>query len=64
MYSNGMNTVQLTTDPVPGLEVNCFAGIPFATIAMALLAVAGFVLLQWFLFDVVSWTALTPGHPL
>jgi len=55
--------VKVTADLVPGFEVDSFADALFAAIIMALLAIAGFVLLQWFLFDAVSWMELTPGHP-
>lgn len=55
--------IKLTADLVPGFEVNSFADALFAAIVMALLAIAGFVFLQWFLFDAVSWIELAPGHP-
>ncbi len=48
---------------VPGFEVATFGEALLAALIMALLAIAGFIFLQWFLFDAVFWMQMGPGHP-
>jgi putative membrane protein len=48
---------------VPGFEVAGFGDALLAALIMALLAIAGFIFLQWFLFDAVFWMQMGPGHP-
>ena len=55
--------VKITADLVPGFEVDSFGNALLAALIMALLAIAGFIFLQWFLFDVVFWMQMGPGHP-
>jgi len=55
--------VRFTAAMVPGFEVDGFGDALLAAVIMALLAIAGFVFLQWFLFDAVYWLQIGPGHP-
>jgi len=55
--------VKLTAMLVPGFEVDNFANALLAAVIMALLAITGFIFLQWWLFDAVSWIQMGPGHP-
>lgn len=55
--------IKLAADLVPGFEVDSFGNALLAAVIMALLAIAGFILLQWFLFDAVFWMQMGPGHP-
>ncbi len=49
---------------VPGFEVDSFGDALLAAVIMALLAIAGFILLQWLLFDAVFWMqAGSSGQP-
>lgn len=47
--------IQLTAHLVPGFEVDNFASALLAAIVMVLLAIAGFIFVEWFLFDGVFW---------
>ncbi len=55
--------VRVTASLVPGFEVDSFADALLAAVIMALQAIAGFIFLQWFLFDAVFWMQMGPGHP-
>jgi len=55
--------VRFTAMLVPGFEVDGFGDALLASVIMTLLAIAGFILLQWFLFDAVFWLQIGPGHP-
>jgi len=56
--------VKITAAMVSGFEVDSFGDALLASIIMALLAVTGFIFLQWFLFDTIFWLQTSPGHPL
>lgn len=51
--------LKLTAAMVDGFTIDNFGSALLAAVIMALLAVAGFVLLQWFLFDSVQWMYVT-----
>ncbi len=55
--------IQLTSYIVPGFEVDSFASALLATVIMILLLIAGFVFVQWFLFDSVFWLHMNEMHP-
>ncbi|HEX20716.1 MAG TPA: phage holin family protein [Acidiferrobacteraceae bacterium] len=55
--------VKLTAGLVSGFEVDSFGDALLAAVIMALLAIAGFIFLQWFLFDTVFWIQMSPMHP-
>ncbi len=55
--------VRIAAALVPGFEVASFADALLAALIMALLAIAGFIFLQWFLFDAVFWMQMGPRHP-
>ena len=55
--------VKITAAMVPGFEVGSFGDALLAAVIMALLAIAGFVFLQWFLFDAVFWLQMGSVHP-
>jgi len=54
--------VKFTAGLVPGFEVDSFGDALLAAVIMALLAIAGFIFLQWFLFDAIFWMHMEPGH--
>ncbi len=56
--------LKFTAALVTGFEVASFADALLAATIMALLAMMGFIALQWFLFDAVFWMQMGPGHPL
>ena len=55
--------VKVTAALVPGFEVNSFGDALLAALIMALLAISGFVFIQWFLFDAIFWIQMGPPHP-
>ena len=55
--------VRFTSALAPGFEIAGFGDALLAALIMALLAIAGFIFLQWFLFDAVFWMQMGPGHP-
>ena len=55
--------VRFTAVLVPGFEVDDFGDALLASVIMTLLALTGFIFLQWFLFDAVFWLRMGPGHP-
>jgi len=55
--------IKLAADLVPGFEIDSFGNAMLAAVIMALLAIVGFIFLQWFLFDAVFWIQMGPGHP-
>jgi len=55
--------VKITAGIVSGFEVDSFGDALLAAVIMALLAIAGFIFLQWFLFDTVFWLQMGPVHP-
>ncbi len=55
--------VKITAGIVSGFEVDSFGDALLAAVIMALLAIAGFIFLQWFLFDAVFWLQMGPTHP-
>ncbi len=55
--------VKFTAVLVPGFEIESFANALLAAVIMALLAITGFIFLQWFLFDAIFWMQMGPGHP-
>jgi len=55
--------VKITASLVPGFEVDSFGDALLAAVIMALLAIVGFIFLQWFLFDAVFWMQMGPRHP-
>ena len=54
--------VKITAKIVTGFEVDSFASALLAAIIMALLAIIGFIFIQWFLFDGVFWMHMESGH--
>ncbi|PCJ87434.1 MAG: hypothetical protein COA54_06015 [Thiotrichaceae bacterium] len=56
--------IKITAAVVPGFEVDSFGDALLAAVIMALLAIAGFIYVQWFLFDAVFWVQMGPAHPL
>lgn len=57
--------IKLTAAIVPGFEVEHFGDAVLAAIVMALLAIAGFILVQWLMFDTVYWMQMnTTVHPM
>jgi len=55
--------VKIAAAVVPGFEVDGFGDALLAAVIMALLAIVGFIFLQWFLFDTVFWLQMEHGHP-
>ena len=53
--------IRITAAIVPGFEVERFSDALLAAVIMALLAIAGFMFLQWMAFDVIIW--MPPGPP-
>jgi len=49
---------------VSGFEVDSFSDSLLAALIMALLAIVGFIFLQWLLFGAVFWMHMGPAHPL
>ncbi len=49
---------------VSGFEVDSFSDSLLAALIMALLAIAGFIFLQWLFFGAVFWMHMGPAHPL
>lgn len=47
--------IQLTAELVPGFEVRDFASALLGSVIMVILAIVGFVFVEWFLFDSVFW---------
>ncbi len=47
--------IQLTALLVPGFEVKDFASALLAALIMVLLAIIGFIFVEWLLFDGVFW---------
>ncbi len=56
--------LRITAAIVPGFEVEGFGDAVLAAIIMALLAIGGFILLQWLMFDAVFWMQMEPAHPM
>jgi len=56
--------LKLTAAIVPGFEVERFGDALLAAVIMALLAIVGFVLVQWLMFDSVHWIYLSGGQRL
>ncbi len=54
--------IQLTAEIVPGFEVRDFASAVLGAIVMVLLAIAGFILVEWLLFDGVFWLQVGPDR--
>jgi len=54
--------IQLTAMLVPGFEVDDFASALLAAIILVLLAVTGFVFVEWFMFDGVFWLHMNTSH--
>jgi len=55
--------VKITAAVVPGFNVDSFGDALLAAVIMAMLAIAGFVFVQWFMFDAVFWMHMEPTHP-
>jgi len=55
--------VKITAAVVPGFNVDSFGDALLAAVIMAMLAIAGFVFVQWFMFDAVFWMHMGPTHP-
>ena len=55
--------IKLAADLVPGFEVDSYADALLATVILTLLAIGGFIILQWLMFDAVFWLQMGPGHP-
>ena len=55
--------VKITAAVVPGFEVDGFGNALLAAVIMALLAIAGFIFLQWFMMDSVFWMQMGPTYP-
>lgn len=53
--------IKITAAMVPGFEVDRFSDALLAAVVMALLAIAGFILMQWMMFDAVFWMQPGPG---
>ena len=53
--------IKVTASIVSGFEVDRFSDALLAAVIMALLAIAGFIFLQWFMFDAVFWMQPGPG---
>jgi len=47
--------IQLTAELVPGFEVRDFASALLGAVLMVILAILGFIFVEWFLFDSVYW---------
>ncbi|TCK17744.1 putative membrane protein [Thiogranum longum] len=56
--------LKLTAAIVPGFEVERFGDAVLAAIIMALLAIVGFIFVQWLMFDTVYWMHMSTGHPM
>jgi putative membrane protein len=56
--------LKLTASIVPGFEVERFGDAVLAAIIMALLAIIGFILVQWLMFDTVFWIHMSTNHPM
>lgn len=54
--------IQLTAELVPGFEVRSFAAAFLGALIMMLLAIAGFILVEWLLFDGVVWLHMESGR--
>ena len=54
--------IKVTASIVSGFEVDRFSDALLAAVIMALLAIAGFIFMQWFMFDAVFWMQPGPGH--
>jgi len=52
--------IQLTAEIVPGFEVRDFASAVLGAIVMVLLAILGFIIVEWLLFDGVFWLQVGP----
>ena len=52
--------IQLTAEIVPGFEVRDFASAVLGAIVMVLLAILGFIIVEWLLFDGVFWLQAGP----
>jgi len=55
--------VKLTAAIVPGFEVDRFSDAVLAAVIMALLAITGFIVFQWLMFDTVFWMHMDNTHP-
>jgi len=55
--------VKLAAGLVSGFEVDSFADSLLAAVIMALLAIVGFICLQWLFFGSVFWMHMGPVHP-
>ena len=55
--------VKITARLVSGFEVKSFGDALLAAVIMALLAIVGFIILQWFMFDGVVWIQMGSHHP-
>ncbi|WP_456378638.1 phage holin family protein [Thiolapillus sp.] len=56
--------IQLTAELVPGFEVRDFASALLGAVIMVLLAIAGFILVEWFLFNGVFWLHMNAGRSI
>ncbi|WP_457671633.1 phage holin family protein [Thiolapillus sp.] len=54
--------IQLTAELVPGFTVRDFASALLGAVIMMLLAIAGFILVEWLLFDGVFWLHMGAGR--
>jgi len=54
--------IRMTASLVRDFEVDSFADALLAAVIMALLAIIGFIFLQWLMFDAVFWMQMGTGH--
>ncbi len=52
--------IKITASLVSGFSVDGFGNALLAAVIMALLAIIGFIFLQWFMFDAVFWMQAGP----
>ena len=55
--------IKVTAAIVPGFEIDSFSDALLAAFIMAMLAISGFIFIQWFLFDSVFWFEVWSESP-
>lgn len=55
--------IKVTAAIVPGFEIDRFSDALLAAFIMAMLAISGFIFIQWFLFDSVFWFEVWSESP-
>ena len=54
--------IQLAAMLVPGFEVDNFASALLAAVILVLLAITGFIFVEWFMFDGVFWLQMNTSR--